>query len=140
MKTLLGAVGWMVLTVCLTMPAAADNSPSALFPELNRDPLYDQFTYQALRDITIDASWNQAEMRTVLRDLTLMVRTTHPAHASINFRFSSKATPIDRARLVTVSERGVPIFNLLEELAQQVPFTIRVHQDLVLIIPENAPR
>ena len=121
------------------MPVVADNSPSPLFPELNRDPLYDQYTYQALRDITIDASWNQAELRPVLRDLTLTVRTTRPVHASINFRFSSMATPADRARRGHGERTGnSAIFNLLEELAQQVPFTIEVHQDLVLIVPTGA--
>jgi hypothetical protein len=133
-------LGLLALALLLATPALAANSPSPLFPELNRDPLYSAFTYQALRDITVDVSWNQAEMRTVLRDLTLIVRTTHPVNASIDFQFSSSATPIDRARRITFRAKGIPIFNLLEALAQQDPFTIKVREDLVLVVPQAAVR
>jgi hypothetical protein len=140
MKASARVFGLLALLLMVALPARAANSPSSLFPDLNRDPLYSQFTYQALRDITVDVSWKQAEMRTVLRDLTLIVRTTHPVHAAIDFQMSSSSTPADRARRITFQARGIPIFNLLEALAQQDPFTIKVREDLVLVVPKAAVR
>jgi hypothetical protein len=138
MKLLVATFSFLAFTLIPAAPALADNSPSPLFPDLNRDPLYDSYTYQALRDITVDVAWNQAPLRIVLRDLTLIVRTTHPVHAAIDFQFSSSASPAARTQPITLQERGVPIFQLLEELARQAPFTIKIRQDLVLIVPAQS--
>ena len=138
MKLLAAAFGFLAFALAPAGPARADNSPSPLFPNLNRDPLYDQETYQALRDITVDVAWNRAPLRIVLRDLTLIVRTTHPVHAAIDFQFSSSASPAARIQPISFQGRGVPIFHLLEELARQAPFTIKIRQDLVLIVPAAA--
>ena len=114
-------------------PAASTDSSS--FPQVSHDPLYDQETYQQLRDITVDVSWNQVELRTVLRDLTLTVRSTFPIRAAINFRFSSSMTPADRQRRVSLQAKGMPVYEVLESLSRQIPFTIEVRPDLVLLVP-----
>jgi hypothetical protein len=129
-----------VLTVALVLVAAtsAPSSPPAasVFPNLQNDPLFDQETYQALRDITVDVSWNRAPLGTVLRDLTLMVRKTYPIAATINFRLSSTAPPTDRQWPISLAVKGGSIYELLENLGQQTGCTIRVHHGLVLIMPQ----
>jgi hypothetical protein len=122
-------------TFVLATPATANAPASDPFPYVHNDPLYDQETYQELRDITVDISWSQTTLADALRDLTLMVRNTHPIHASINFGMSSSATPAERARKVNLLLKGAPVYNVLGYLNQQAPFIIKVHPDVVLIIP-----
>jgi hypothetical protein len=107
------------------------------FTNVHNDPLYDQETYQKIRDITVDVSWNRVPLSVVLRDLTLAVRNTHPIRAAINFRMSSEASPADRAQRVTLTARGMPLYQVLQNLTQQVPFTIKVRPDIVLIVPNR---
>jgi hypothetical protein len=131
-----------LLAALLSCPAALASAPTPaapIFPHLQNDPLFDQTTYQELRDITVNVSWNQAELGTVLRDLTLMVRTTHPVRAAINFRLSSSASPAERQRKISLTLKGAPVYQVLEYLSQQVPFTIKVHPDVVLIMPGKTP-
>ncbi len=132
LPALLGAL--LVLGAATGAVAQAPVAP--MFPNVSHDPLYDQETYQRLRDITVTISWNQVELRNVLRDLTLAVRSTYPIRAGINFRFSSSMTPADRSRLVSLQAKGMPVYQVLENLSQQVPFTIEVRQELVLLVPK----
>jgi hypothetical protein len=115
--------------------APADAPAADPFPNLQNDPLYDRETAQALHDVIIDASWNQKELGQVLRDLTLTVRTARPISADINFFMSSSAPQDVRHRRVTLTMRRAPVLSILENLAQQAGFTIRVHPGVVLIAP-----
>jgi hypothetical protein len=135
MKLALRVLLFAILVLCTQMPGPATTPPAAAFPNLQHDPLFDQATYQKLRDITVNVSWNQADLGTVLRDLTLMVRKTHPVRAEINFRLSSSATPADRQRKVSLVLQGAPVYQVLEYLSQQASFDIKVHADLVLVMP-----
>jgi hypothetical protein len=121
-----------------TGTVARCDSPSVdPFANVHNDPLYDQETYQKIRDITIDVSWNRVPLSIVLRDLTLAVRNTHPVRAAINFRMSSEASPADRVQLITFTAHGMPLYQVLQNLTQQVPFTIKVRPDVVLIMPNR---
>jgi hypothetical protein len=126
------------LFVCSSALAQTASPKVRLFPGLRDDPLYDQETYQKIRDITIDVSWNQVELSATMRDLTLAVRNTHPIRGAINFRISSEAPPAFRQQKVSLTMRGVPVYQALEILSRQVPFTIKVHPDVVLIMPGPA--
>jgi hypothetical protein len=139
MKLIIRSFVLVALGMCLAPVASATTPAVPDFPHLQNDPLFDQTTYQELRDITVDVSWNNVELGTVLRDLTLMVRTTHPVRAAINFRMSSTASPADRQRKISLTLRGAPVYQVLEYLSQQASFTIKVHPDVVLIMPANAP-
>lgn len=129
------ALLFATFVLCAETMAPASTPAATAFPHLQNDPLFDQATYQKLRDITIDVSWNHVELGTALRDLTLAVRRTHPISAAINFRFSSSATLADRQRKVSLVLKGVPVYEVLEYLSQQASFGIKVHPDLVLIMP-----
>ncbi len=114
------------------------DSPGAdPFANVHNDPLYDQETYQKIRDITVDVSWNQVPLSDVLRDLTLAVRQAHPVRAAVNFRLSFEASPADRAQRITFAARGMPVYQVLQNLTLQLPFTIRVHPDVVQIMPSR---
>ena len=126
----------MVFMTCV--PASATpitDAPAPVFPNLQNEPLYDQETYQALRDVLVDVSWKQAELGRVLRDLTLTVRTARPIAADINFYISSSAPPDFRHRRIHLMMKRQPVFDVLEDLAEQAGFTIKVHSGVVLIVP-----
>ena len=126
----------IVFTTCV--PASATpiiDPPTSVFPNLQNEPLYDQETYQALRDVLVDVSWKQAELGQVLRDLTLAVRTARPIAADINFYLSSSAPPDFRQRRVSILIKRAPVFDVLGYLAEQAGFTIKVHAGVVLIVP-----
>ena len=105
------------------------------FPNLQNDSVYDQETYQALRDVLVDVSWNQVELGRVLRDLTLVVRTARPIAADVNFFMSSSAPPDFRHRRISLTLKRTPVYDVLAYLSQQVGFTIKVHPGVVLIVP-----
>ena len=113
--------------------APADTPASDPFPHLQSEPLYDQETYQALRDVVIDVSWNQAELGRVLRDLTLAVRTARPISADINFFVSSSAPADFRHRKVSLIIKRAPVYSILQDLAQQAGIAIQVHPGVVLV-------
>ena len=126
----------MVVITCVPASATSiDTSPTPVFPNLQNEPLYDQETYQALRDVLVDVSWKQAELGQVLRDLTLAVRTARPIAADINFYLSSSAPPDFRQRRITIMTKREPVFDVLGQMAEQAGFTIKVHSGVVLIVP-----
>jgi len=130
----------LVLVLLLLMADATRlpaNTPSVpTFPNLSEDPLYDAETYQALHDVLIDVSWNQVELRKVLRDLSLAVRTARPISAGIDFRMSSTAPPDMRQRKVSVTLKRTSVYRVLEYLSQQAGFTIKVHPGIVQVFPK----
>jgi hypothetical protein len=126
----------IVFTTCAPASVTAIVDPlTPVFPNLQNEPLYDQETYQALRDVLVDVSWKQAELGQVLRDLTLAVRTARPIAADINFYLSSSAPPDFRQRRITIMTKREPVFDVLGQMAEQAGFTIKVHAGVVLIVP-----
>ena len=126
----------MVVMTCVPSSATSSGTSSTpVFPNLQNDPLYDQETYQALRDVLVDVSWKQAELGQVLRNLTLAVRTARPIAADLNFYVSSSAPPDFRHRRINIMVKREPVFAVLEDLAEQAGFTIKVHAGMVLIVP-----
>jgi hypothetical protein len=136
MRRVLYTLFFAALVVCTETLVSATTPTVPIFPNLQNDPLFDQETYQKLRDITVTVSWNRVELGTALRDLTLMVRKTHPVHADLNFRFSSLVIPADRQRKISIVLTGTPVYEVLEYLSQQASFTIKVHPDVVWIEPK----
>jgi hypothetical protein len=116
-------------------PTAISDPATPIFPNLQNDPLYDQETYQSLRDVLVDVSWKQAELGQVLRNLTLTVRTARPIAADLNFYVSSSAPPNFRHRRISLMIKREPVFDVLGYLAQQAGFTIKVHSGVVVIVP-----
>jgi hypothetical protein len=133
----------LVLLAAFTLGAAAlaqsDPPPFSTFPNLQNDPLFDQRTYEKLREIPVDVSWNNVDLKTALRDLTLLAVRSDPEREELIFRFSTAATPEERLRRVSFQGRQSSVFSVLESLGRQASFQIRVHRNYVLIEPVPVP-
>ncbi len=126
----------LALLVALAWSVMAYAPADPFYPVLQNDPLFDRPTFQRVHDITIDAAWKNVPLKTVLRDLTFSVRSTFPIHGDINFRFSFEARPAERERIVSLTQKAIPVYQLLEELSRQAGFTIKIRKDLVLLFPQ----
>lgn len=126
----------LALLAALALALLSNGVADPFYPALQNDPLFDRPTFQKVHDITVDADWKNVPLKVVLRDLTFAVRSTFPIRGDINFRFSSEAQPADRDRIVSLTQKVVPLYQLLEELSQQAGFTIKIRKDLVLIFPK----
>jgi hypothetical protein len=132
---------WAVLALTALMGnVRADGStpivdPASVFTNIHSDPLYDQQTYQALHDVIIDVSWNQTELSRVLRDLTLAVRSAQPVNTDVNFFMSSSAPADFRHRPVSLTMKRATVFEILEAMAGQARFTVKIHPGIVLVMP-----
>ena len=134
MKNILHLVSCMVLLLG-TLPIQSQTQAVPAFPNVQNDSLFDQATYQRLRDTMIDIGWKNADLKTVLRDLTLSTKRENPLGDQINFRFESSTNPTDRQRTINVPSGRAPVFTVLQNLGQQASFGIKVHKNLVLIVP-----
>jgi len=132
----------LVATTVSSIEGSPDSTPTAIvdpaapvFRNLQNDPLFDQRTYEKLREIPVDLSWNNVALTTALRDLTLQAVRSDPEREELIFRFSTEATPEERQRKVSIAVRQASVFSVLEYLGEQASFQIRVHRNIVLIQP-----
>jgi hypothetical protein len=115
---------------------AAQTANTFAFANFTNDPLYDQGTYQALRDITIDVPReNNVDLKTALRDVTLATIKADPGDDQLIFRFESAASPTDRERKVSLPRGRTSIYSVLLSLGQQASFDIKVRSGVVYIVP-----
>jgi len=119
------------MEACARAQSPADNA----FPGLKSDPLFDQGTYEKLREIPVDVSFNNLALNIALRDLTLLALRADPDREELIFRFSTAAPPESRLRKVSFQGRQVSVFAVLESLGAQASFQITVHRNIVLIEP-----
>jgi hypothetical protein len=144
MKSFVRALLFVALlaTTVSAIKGSPDSTPTAIvdpaapvFRNLQNDPLFDQRTYEKLREIPVDISLNNVDLRTALRDLTLLALRSDPEREELIFRFSTAATPEERQRKVSIVVRQASVFSVLEYLGEQASFQIRVHRNIVLIEP-----
>ena len=115
--------------------ASASTPAVSLLPNLANDPLFDRSTYDKLQDIHVDVSWNNADLRTVLRDLTLLTDREDFTHSDISFRFEPSVGEADRQRKITLRLPDARAMEVLEYLVQSASLTVLIHRDLVLVVP-----
>ncbi len=117
-------------------PAGTIRDPAApIFPNLQNDPLFSQRTYEKLRELPVDISWNNVPLQAALRDLVMQALRSDPDRESLIFRFSTDSAPEARQRSVSLAARQASVFSVLENLGTQASFQIRVHKNIVLIEP-----
>jgi hypothetical protein len=139
MKRTILVVFLAVLVLGLEAGARAQAPAPDAFPGLKNDPLFDQGTYEKLREIPVDVSWNNVDLKTALRDLTLLALRADPEREELIFRFSTAATPEARQRKVSFQGEQVSVFTVLESLGAQASFQITIHRNIVLIEPAPVP-
>ena len=125
----------VLLALGLETSASANPPGGPVFPNLQNDPLFSQGTYEKLREIPVDISWNHVALQTALRDLTMQALRSDPDRESLIFRFASDSAPEARQRWVSLAARQASVFSVLENLGMQASFQIRVHKNIVLIEP-----
>jgi hypothetical protein len=124
-----------LLALGVERPAPAQAAASDI-PAFKHDPLFDQETYQKLLDLTIDVPReNNADLKTVLRDLTLATIKANRDDAEIDFRFEPSTSPFDQLRKVSLNSGRASVFAVLHDLSQQAVFDIKIHKNLVIIKP-----
>ena len=139
MKSAFSLIVFVLLALGLETWAPAQAPAVSVFPNLQNDPLFSQRTYEKLREIPVDLSWNNVPLQTALRDLTMQALRSDPDRESLIFRFASDSPPEARQRPVSLSARQASVFSVLENLGTQASFQIRVHQNIVLIEPRPVP-
>ncbi len=134
-RTLL-AVFLGILLLGAAGSAAAQTGNNFAFANFTNDPLYDQGTYQLLRDLSVDVPReNNVDLKTALRDLTLATIKSDPGGEQLSFRFESSASPADRQRKVSLPRGRTSVYSVLLSLGQQASFDIKVRRNVVYIVP-----
>jgi hypothetical protein len=136
MRRALLAIFLGILALGAAGSTRAQTGSEFAFANFTNDPLYDQGTYQMLRDLQIDVPQeNNVDLKTALRDLTLATIKSDPDDDEIDFRFDQSAAPVDRRRKVSLPRGRTSVYSVLLSLGQQASFEIKVRRNLVYIVP-----
>jgi hypothetical protein len=136
MRHTLSALFFTIFALGAAGSARAQTGSEFAFANFTNDPLYDQGTYQMLRDLQIDVPQeNNMDLKTALRDLTLATIKSDPDDDEIDFRFEETASPADRQRKVSLPRGRTSVYSVLLSLGQQASFDIKVRRNLVYIVP-----
>jgi hypothetical protein len=136
MRRALLAVFFAILALGAAGLAAAQTGSDFAFANFTNDPLYDQGTYQLLRDLSVDVPQeNNVDLKTALRDLTLATIKADPDGEQLIFRFDSSASPADHERKVSLPRGRTSVYSVLLSLGQQASFDIKVRRNVVQIVP-----
>jgi hypothetical protein len=105
---------------------------------IKADPQFSATTYAKLQNLQVDIAWDKIELVAALGELTDAAQKADHAHGRIEFRLAAAGADDSAGRRkVSVVLNGVPVFAVLEYLAQQTNFRIEVHENSVLVIPAD---
>jgi hypothetical protein len=135
MRQTLFAVFFAILALGAAGSAAAQTGNEFAFANFTNDPLYDQGTYQLLRDLSVDVPQeNNVALKAALRDLTRAVIRSDPGGEQLIFRFESAAGADVRERKVSLPWVRTSVYSVLLSLGQQASFDIKVRRNVVQIV------